>query len=82
MNGAVSDAQTWVNLLNKEAAERKNTASSNGGGVGITISSQTPRIHKKSASTLHRNEKPGENEVLRSQVVNLLKEKQETMKKV
>lgn len=73
-NGGVSDTQTWVDLLNRETGIN----SSSNGGPGITISSQTPRTNRKPASY-----KPSsENEVLRSQVVNLLKEKQEIMKKV
>lgn len=76
MNG---EPQTWVNLLTKESGSR-NECSTNG-DIGITVTSQTPRnlISKRSRV---KDERTGESEVLRSQVVSLLKEKKDMMKKV
>ena len=79
MNGPSSEIQTWVDLLSKESGNNNDTAS-NGAG-GITITSLTPRNISTRKSRL-RDERTGESEVLRSQIINLLKEKQEMLKKV
>ena len=76
MNG---EAQTWVNLLTKESGSR-NECSKNG-DIGITVTSQTPRNLTTKRSRV-KDERTGESEVLRSQVVSLLKEKKDMMKKV
>ncbi len=79
MNGPSSEIQTWVDLLSKESGNKNETAVNRGGG--ITITSQTPRNVSTRKGRL-RDERTGESETLRSQVISLLKEKQEMLKKV
>ena len=87
MNGPSNEVQTWVDLLSKEAGVKSENISN--GGSGIMVTSQTPRPANTRKTRVRegragdkRSPEAGQLEVLRSQVVNLLKEKQELMKKV
>ena len=78
MNGPSSDVQTWVDLLSKEAGVRNQ---SDGTETSITVTPHTPLPLVQRRSRIKGDER-GQVEVLRSQVVSLLKEKQELIKKV
>lgn len=78
MNGPSDEIQTWVDVLSKDTTA--NRLSKRGGANKITITSNTPRPTKQSSRL--RGEESDQVEILRSQVVSLLREKQELTKKV
>ena len=78
MNGPSSDVQTWVDLLSKEAGVRNQSDERE---TSITVTPHTPLPLVQRRSIIKVDER-GQVEVLRSQVVSLLKEKQELIKKV
>lgn len=73
MNGG---EEVWVNLVGKGSSGRALTQDHS----GVTITPNTPRVMKRISKTGRIESQ--QVEVLRSQIVTLLKEKQELAKKV
>ena len=73
MNGE----EVWVNLLGKKGSSSHTMIQ---GHSGVTITPNTPRVIKRISRTGRVESQ--QVEVLRSQIVTLLKEKQELAKKV
>ena len=68
--------QTWVDLLNRAPESAADTAPSSG-NTGLRVSMSTPVPGARTASRLDRGDA-----AMRSQVVSLLKQKQELLQRV
>lgn len=74
--------QTWVDLLSHEAgAAAMNGEMSGGSSQGLKVTMDTP-VRTRSASKVDRNREEGRTDIMRSQIVSLLKQKQELVKQV
>ena len=69
--------QTWIDLLNRAPESVDTVAGPSSGSTGVRVSMSTP-VGARTASRLER----GGSDAMRSQVVSLLKQKQELLQRV
>ena len=79
MNGS---GETWIDLMSKDSITNRHSKNSSGSGVKITPTTPRTSTRFPSHSRLINGEQQDQVEILRSQVVGLLHEKQELVKKV
>lgn len=77
MNGPSNE--TWVDIMTTDLAPPTKRTSKKG---GVTVTPNTPRTGSRQYSRIGLGGPQGQVEILKSQVVNLLQEKQELAKKV